>query len=113
MNSLKKLVYGDEKLTLKEQVAMADDLLDVYISQLNDLLPKADLWMSGSVLYNSLSVGCSPKVKIQLLGRRRILENIEKCSGCGRELDTFIKKWHLEEYIKAGKQELKETKSND
>ncbi len=111
MNSIKELIYGNE-LTLKQQVELADDLLDVYITQLNDLLPDADLWMSGSVLYNSLSVGCSANVKIQLLGRKKILENIEKCSSCGRELDTFIKKWHLEEYIKAGKNVIEEAKSN-
>ena len=105
-DKIKELVYGN-KLTLKQQVDLADDLLDVYITQLNDLLPDADLWMSGSVLYNSLSVGCSAGVKVQLLGRKKIMENIEKCSSCGRELDTFIKKWHLEEYIKAGKKELK------
>jgi len=109
VNSIKELVYGN-KLTLKQQVELADDLLDIYISQLNDLLPDADLWMSGSVLYNSLSVGCSSGVKIQLLGRKNILKNIEKCSSCGRELDTLIKKWHLEEYIKSGKKVLKETK---
>lgn len=107
MNSIKELVYGN-KLTLKQQVELADDLLDVYITQLNDLLPDADLWMSGSVLYNSLSVGCSSGVKIQLLGRKNIMKNIEKCSNCGRAYDNLIKKWHLEEYIKAGKKELKE-----
>jgi len=107
MNSVKKLVYGDEKLSLKEQVALADDLLDIYISMINDTLPDVDLWMSGSVLHNSLSVGCGAGVKIQLLGRKKILENIEKCFSCGREYDSFIKKWHLEDYIRAGKKELK------
>lgn len=107
MDSIKKLVYGSEKLSLKEQVDLADDLLDVYISQLNDLLPDADLWMSGSVLYNSLSVGCSAGVKVQLLGRKKILEDIEKCSNCGRKYDNFIKEWHLKDYIRAGKKVLK------
>jgi len=105
IDKIKELVYGN-KLTLKQQVDLADDLLDIYIGQLNDLLPDADLWMSGSVLYNSLSVGCGAGVKVQLLSRKRILENIEKCSGCGRELDTFIKKYHLEDYIRAGKKAL-------
>ena len=105
-DKIKELVYGN-KLTLKQQVDLADDLLDVYIGQLNDLLPDADLWMSGSVLYNSLSVGCGAGVKVQLLSRKRILENIEKCSNCGRKYDNFIKKWHLKDYIREGKKVLK------
>lgn len=112
MNPLKKLVYGDEKLTLKEQVAMADDLLDIYISQLNDLLPDVDLWMGGSVLWNRLSVGCGEKVKIKLLPRKRVLENALKCTECGREHDPFVKRHVIESFIRAGKEALKEEKSN-
>jgi len=107
MNPIKKIVYGDEKLTLKEQADLADDLLDIYISQLNDLLPDVDLWMSGSVLQNSLSVGCGEGVKIQLLSRKNVIENIEKCSGCGRKNEDIVIKWVLERYIRAGKERLK------
>ena len=57
MNSLRQLVYGN-KLTLKQQVELADDLLDTYVSMINDLLPDVDLWTSGSILYNSFSAGC-------------------------------------------------------
>ncbi len=113
MNSLKKLVYGDEKLTLKEQCDLADDLLDIYVGQLNDLLPDVELWMGGSVLWNRLSVGCSEKVKIQLLSKNRVLENANKCSECGREYENSTKVWTYESFIKAGKKALEEAKSND
>ena len=107
MNPIKKIVYGDEKLTLKEQADIADDLLDIYITQLNDLLPDVDLWMSGSVLYNSLSVGCGEGVKLELLSRKNIKENIEQCGGCGRKHEDFVIRWVLERYIRAGKDRLK------
>lgn len=106
MNHIKQLVYGN-KLTLKEQVELADDLLDVYISMLNDTLPDVNLWMSGSVLYNSLSVGCDEGVKLELLSRKQIKENIEECSGCGRPHNESVKKWKLERYIHEGKERLK------
>jgi len=109
MNSIKELTYGN-KLTLKQQVDLADDLLDIYIGQLNDLLPDADLWTSGSVLYNSLSVGCGAGVKIQLLSKKKVIENIEECSGCGRKHDDFVIKCVLEDYIRAGKKGLKTSK---
>jgi len=105
-DKIKELIYGN-KLTLKQQVDLADDLLDIYISQLNDLLPDADLWMSGSVLYNSLTVGCAAGVKIQLLPKKRVIDNVEKCSNCGRKYDDFVISCHLEDYIKAGKKVLK------
>ena len=105
-DKIKELVYGN-KLTLKQQVDLADDLLDIYITQLNDLLPDADLWMSGSVLYNSLSVGCAAGVKIQLLSKKGVLDNVEKCSNCGRKHDDSTIRWILEDYIKAGKKVLK------
>ncbi len=107
MNTIKKIVYGDEKLTLKEQVDLADDLLDIYITQVNDLLPDVDLWMSGSVLHNSLSVGCGEGVKIQLLSRKNVIENIENCSSCGRKHEDIVIQWELERYIRAGKERLK------
>jgi len=106
MNSLRQLVYGN-KLTLKQQVALADDLLDTYVSMLNDLLPDIHLWTTGSVLYNSFSTGCGEGVKLELLSRKNIRENIEKCSGCGRDYDEFIKKWVLERWIANGKKRLK------
>lgn len=107
MNSIKKLVYGDTPLSLKEQVDLADDLLDIYIASLNDMLPDVDLWTSGSVLFNTLSVGCGEGVKIELLGKERVKNNIENCSSCGRKLSNEVIKWQLESYIRAGKQRLK------
>jgi len=107
MNSLKQLVYGN-KLTLKQQVELADDLLDTYVSMINDLLPDVDLWTSGSVLYNSFSAGCGEGVKLELLSRKQIRENIEKCSGCGRDHDELVIKWILERWIQNGKKRLKE-----
>jgi len=109
MNTIKKLVYGDEKLTLKEQVDLADDLLDMYISMLNDTLPDVDLWMSGSVLYNSLSVGCGEGVKMELLSKKQIMESIGKCSSCGEKYSDLVKSWVLKDYIRAGKERLKKT----
>lgn len=105
-DKIKELIYGN-KLTLKQQVDLADDLLDIYIGQLNDLLPDADLWMSGSVLHNALSVGCGASVKIQLLSKKGVIENVEKCSGCGRKHDDFVISCILEDYIQAGKKVLK------
>jgi len=107
MDSIKKLVYGGTQLSLKEQTDLADDLLDIYIGSLNDMLPDVDLWMSGSVLYNSLSVGCGEGVKLELLGKQRVKDNIENCSNCGRKLSDEVIRWHLERYIRAGKQRLK------
>lgn len=106
MNSIKELTYGN-KLTLKQQVDLADDLLDIYIGQLNDLLPDADLWTSGSVLYNSLSVGCGEGVKIELLSKKQIMESIGKCSSCGEKYSDLVTSWVIEDYIKAGKKRLK------
>ena len=112
MTPLKKLVYGESDLTLKEQCEIADDLLDVYISQLNDMLPDVDLWMSGSVLYNRLSVGCGEEVKMQLLSKKKILENAEKCSDCGREYTDGVKRWTYDSFLVAGKKALEKVKSN-
>lgn len=106
MNSIKELVYGN-KLSLKEQADLADDLLDIYVSQLNDLLPDADLWMSGSVLHNSLSVGCGAGVKMELLSKKQIMESVGKCSSCGSKYSDLVKSWVLEDYIRAGKKRLK------
>jgi len=107
MNSLRQLVYGN-KLTLKQQVDLADDLLDTYVTMINDLLPDVDLWTSGSVLYNSFSAGCGEGVKLELLHRKQIRENIEQCSGCGREHDKSTMKWILERWIQNGKKRLKD-----
>ena len=109
MSPLKKRVYG-EPLNLKEQVELAEDLLDNYITMLNDTFPDINLWMSGSILYNSLSVGCNEGVKLELLSRAKIKDSIEKCSGCGRDHEAFVKKWILERYIGSGKKRLKEVK---
>ena len=106
MNSLRQLVYGN-KLSLKDQVELADDLLDTYVSMLNDLLPDVHLWTSGSVLYNSFSAGCDEGVKLELLSKKNIKDNIEKCSGCGRDYDDFVVKYVLERWINQGKRRLK------
>jgi len=105
-DTLRQLTYGND-LTLKEQADAIDDLLDLYVGMLSDLFPDVPLWRSGSVLYNKFSIGADAGVKVQLLSRKNLYENIEKCSNCGRQLPNDVLPWVYEDFIRGAKEALK------
>ncbi len=103
---LKQLSYGND-LTLKQQADAIDDFLDLYVGMLSDLFPDISLWRSGSILYNKFSIGADAGTKVQLLSRKHLHEDIEKCSNCGQQLSDSILPWVYEDYIRGAKERLK------
>lgn len=85
--------YGDKELTLKQKAQLVDDYIDIFIRTLSTTFEELDIWTSGSVLYNHVSIGCSAKIKKQCLSKKRIEELKTKCSECGKEYDDFVKYW--------------------
>jgi len=53
-----------------------------------------------------ISAACSEEVKMQLLSKNKLMDNVGNCSHCGREYSPTVKQWQLESFIKGGKKVL-------
>lgn len=106
---LEKFVYADKDLSLKEQADLVDKFIDMIYSMLWATFPDLHLSRSGSVLYNNSSMQVGDAVKLLLLPKKALEEEISKCSTCGREHSFDAKKWILETMISDSKQLLQKT----
>lgn len=107
---MNEISYGN-KITLKEQSMMLDDFLYFMFDMLGSQFPDLKLQCGGSALYNNFSIMVNEGVKLELLPKEKLAEQIDSCSECGREFDDDIKKWKLESYIKEGKRALQSHES--
>lgn len=95
---IEDFLFDNEKSSLKRQAKLVDDCLRMTYMNLASSFTDLGLSMSGSVLDNSFSISCDPKVKKDVLSKRDVKRLMNYCSECRMEYPDFVKEWMKKQY---------------